>query len=358
MRLALSVAAAGGVADITQLAPQINWAGDISQCGRTLSFGVLVSPVDTNIPVAEIPLGAGVTLAADDKTLFEGYVFDRQKLTSSNTMDITCFDRGIYVKRNKTSYKFAGMTPEAVTKRLCDDFDINTGALAQTGVKVSRNFIGSSLYQMIQTVYTLASRSTGDAYHVRFEGSSLTVLTKGVKAETLVIQGGSNLMSAAVTESIKQMVSQVAIYGADDKLITTVRNGELIKLYGVMQEYIKQSKGDDANARAQKLLDDNGVSQKITLNNMGNIACITGDAVVVQEPYTGLYGLFWVESDTHTWKNGLYLNKLTLNFRRMMDEQEVGSLPVAKYSGSGAKKAEEPVTNKWEYLHKPGQGLN
>lgn len=75
------------------------------------------------------------------------------------------------------------------------------------------------------------------------------------------------------------------------------------------------------------MLDDNGVEQKITLNNLGNIANVTGGTVVVREPYTGLYGLFFIDSDVHTWKNGLYLNKLVVNFKNMMDEKDVGSLP-------------------------------
>jgi len=351
VQLALSVCTGNAAADITQLAPSINWSGDIARCGRTLSLGVLASPVDQNIPVVDIPLGAGVLLAADAAALFNGYVFSRQKLTDSSTIEVTCFDRGIYVKRNKAVYNFRNITPEAITRRVCDDFDIKAGSIAQTGIKISRNYVGVSLYQIIQTAYTLASGSTGDKYHIRFSGDELTVSVKDVTAETLIIQGGSNLMSAAVTESIEQMVNQVTIYSADDVLVKTVKNDDLIKLYGVMQEYLRQPKGEDAGEIVQKMLDDNGVSQKITVHNLGNIGCITGDAVVVQEPYTGLYGLFWIDADTHTWKNGLYLNKLTLNFRRMMDEQEAGSLPVAKYSGSGKKKADK-VEEKWDYIYK------
>lgn len=47
---------------------------------------------------------------------------------------------------------------------------------------------------------------------------------------------------------------------------------------------------------------------------------------MLDEPYTGLYGLFFIEADTHTWKNGLYFNKLTLNLKAVMDEKETGEL--------------------------------
>ena len=354
MQLALSVSAGSTVTDIIQLVPVVNWSGDIAQCGRTLSFGSLTSPTDANIPLIDIPLGAGTLLHADGKALFEGHVFSRQKLTDSNTMEITCFDRGIYVKRNKATYKFTGMTPEAIAKRVCADFEIPVGKLSNPGVKVSRNFVGVPIYQIIQTAYTLASRETGEMYHIRFDGSILNVGVKDVSDETLIIKGGSNLMSAATTESIDRMVNQVAIHDSDDKLIRTVRNDELIKLYGLMQEHMRETKGENSTTKAQKILDDNGISQKITLNNLGNHECITGNAVVLEEPYTGLCGLFWIDSDIHTWKNGLYLNKLTLNFRRMMDEQEAGSLQEAKYSGG--TKAEED--EKWTYLYKQGDTTN
>jgi hypothetical protein len=348
-QISLAVSTADSASDITQLLTSVNWSGDIAQCGRTLSFSVAASPVDKNIPEIDLPLGAGVSFWADGQALFEGHVFTRQKLTGSSTMEITCFDRGIYLKRNKATYKFANMAPEAATKRACDDFGIETGSIAQTGIGISRNFVGVPVYQVIQTMYTLASRQTGDMYHIRFDGAKLSVLVKGISPETLIIRGGSNLMSAAATESIERTVTRVAVYGDDDKPLRTVDSAGLISLYGVMQEYLKQAKDEDADAKAQKLLDDNGVSQKVTLDNMGDIRCIAGNAVAVQEPYTGLSGLYWIDSDTHAWKNGLYLNKLALNFRRMMDEQEAGALPEIKASGSPAA-----VSDKWEYLHKRG----
>ena len=137
------------------------------------------------------------------------------------------------------------------------------------------------------------------------------------------------------------MINQVAIYNKDDKLIKTLKNAEAIKLYGVMQDYLKQPEKEDVTAQAKKLIDDNGEVQKITLNNLGNIANVTGGTVVVREPYTGLYGLFFIDSDVHTWKNGIYLNKLVVNFKNMMDEKEVGSLP----NKSGDKTTNSTIIN-------------
>ena len=87
---------------------------------------------------------------------------------------------------------------------------------------------------------------------------------------------------------------------------------------------LKQSK-EDLTAQAKRLLEDGREEQKITVQNLGNPKYITGDAVVVKDTVTGLSGLFWIDSDTHSWKNGLYQNKLTLNFRNLMDEKDAGT---------------------------------
>lgn len=317
----------GSSGDVMQLVPSITWSGDMKQCARTLEFGLLSSPTDKSIPTVPCPLGASVLLNEGGKTLFEGYIFSRQKSSGDNVIDVTAFDRGIYVKRNEAVYKFTNLTPEEITARVCADFGIETGSIAATGVTISRNFIGVSLYKIIQTAYTLAADTTKEAYQVRFVGKKLTVIKKGISPETVVLAGGSNLMSASTTESVENMVNQVVIYDKNDNLVGTQSDAEFIKLYGLMQEYLKQSDDKDSTEKAKKILEDKGVSQKITVENLGDLRCVTGNTVVVQEPYTGLHGLFYIDDDTHTWKNGQYFNKLTLNFKRMMDEQEAGSLP-------------------------------
>jgi hypothetical protein len=260
--LKLLVKNSDGTTDITQLAQYITWSGDYQQCARSLEFGLLSSPVDKNIPAVKCELGNAVMLYQDSTELFEGWVFLRSKSTDSSIIDVTCHDRGIYFKKNEASYKFTNMTPEAVTKRVAADFGFTVGEVASTGLTFSRNFLGVSLYNIIETMYTLASEKNGKKYHILFRGAKLCVVEKTVTDSTLIIQGGSNLMDATMSESIENMVNQVAIYDKNDKLIKTVKNSDAVRLYGVMQSYLKQSESEDTAAKAQKLLDDNGVEQK------------------------------------------------------------------------------------------------
>ena len=316
-----------GDMDITNMVATITWGGDYNQCARTLDFGILATNTDINIDYVECELGQVVRLFDGDTLLFFGYVFARDRSTDGNTVDVKCFDRGVYLNRNKASYNFTGATPESITAKICGDFGISTAAVAQTGIGVSRVFLGCGLYEIIMTAYTEAAKKNGEKYIIRFDGEHLNVFKKQVTQNAVRIESGVNLMTANYSESIENMINRVAIYDKDDNFVKYVANEEYIRLYGLMQEYVKQTEKENKFDEADKLLKDNGIERKISVENIGDTRCITGQSVIVREPYTGLYGSFFIDSDVHTWKNGMYLNKLTLNFENIMDEKEAGNLP-------------------------------
>ena len=185
--------------------------------------------------------------------------------------------------------------------------------------------MGSCLYDIIMTGYTLASKKNEKKYGLRFINDKLYIYEKKFSANTLVLDGKSNLMSASYSETLDKMINRVAIYNNDDKFVKHICDNSLISNYGVMQEVIKQGKDEDKTEEAKGKLF--GIEKKVTVENLGDIRCITGNGIIVREPYTNLYGSFFIESDTHTFKNNSYFNKLTLNFENIMDKKEVGSLP-------------------------------
>ena len=347
----LLIIGANGTFDITKMVPSITWSGDYQQCVRTLSFDLVSSYTDQNVPVVPADLGNAVKFYQDGRILFSGFVFSREKSTGDSVVTLKCYDRGFYLKRNKASYNFSGQTAEAIAMRICSDFEIPTGSIVKTGVGITRIFEGASLYDIIQTAYTLASEKTEKKYYQRFDGEKFCVLEKSVTDETLVIEGKSNLMQAVTSESVENMVNRVVITDKNGNQVSIQENADAIKLYGVMQDIIQQSESENSLEKAKSLLRENGEDQKISLDCLGNIANITGGSVVVREAYTGLYGLFYIDSDTHTWKNGQYYNKLVINFENIMDEKEVGKLPnktgTQTESKTEGKLTEETI---WERL--------
>ena len=314
-----------GSYDITQLVDVVTLSGEYRSCARTLELGLLSSPDDERIPVVDCSVGSSVVLQVDGRVMFSGFVFDRTASTNATTIDLSCIDRGLYLNRNEVSKSYTS-PPEAVTRALCSELGITTGTIATTGVTVRRKFFATSIYSIIATMYTEAAKTTGESYQIAFEGDKLSVRTKGAAGRVLMLRGGSNLMTATTTESARNIVNRVIVEDSNGNKLHELSDKKSIAAYGQMQQIIRQSGNTDQLGAAKRMLEARGLEQKITVENLGDTRCITGGAVMLDEPHTRLYGLFHIDADTHTWKNGLYLNKLTLNLKAVMDEQSAGEL--------------------------------
>lgn len=312
---------AGSTYNVTGLVTRVQWTGDYRQCARTLDISLVSSPHDSAVPDIPCPVGAAVTMRADG-AVFSGFVISRTKSTQGNTIDLVCYDRGFYLKSIELSRKLTAVRPEDAARELCGMYRIETGEIAATGVRITRNFPGSTLWDMLRTVYVLAGEQAKKAYHIGFEGAALCVREKVPSAQTPVIEGGSCLMDATTTESMQQMVNSVVITDDAGKTVRTLARDSDIAAYGLMRRVIKQDKESDR--KAQELLDKGVFEQKITVNTLGDARFTAGRCVLVREPYTGLRGLFWIDTDTHQWKSGVYTAKLTLSFQAMMDEAKAG----------------------------------
>ena len=307
---------------ITEKVQAKTWSGSYRDCARQLSFSVL--------PEALAELGGMARLYLGPDILFSGHIFSRSRDSLGKTIDCTALDNGLYLKRNSTYLAVRNQTPEAVTAQLCGEFGIPCGALAATGVPLSRNFLGVSLYQIIQTMYTLAAEQTGKQYQIRFRAGNLEAAEKAVGPESIRLVPGSNLISCTSSESSVNMVNRVAVYdGGLRKLAQYDSPEDYAALYGLMQRAIKADGREKPEAAARDILEQNGISTTITARCLGNAKLITGNAVAVHEPVTGVDGLFWITADSHTVKQGIYQTKVTLDFRNLMDKQAAGSLPEA-----------------------------
>lgn len=306
--------------NITNVITSITLSGEYRSCCRSLNFGFIKSQSDKNTWTTGINLGDKVEVVHDGKSLFFGIVWNRRKSTDGNEIDITCKDFGIYLKKNKGTYNFKSITPESAVKKICSDFGISVGEIAVTGAPVSRKFIGASLYDIIMTLYTLAGNKK---YHCIFTGEKLNVLVKGI-VQSKDLTSGMNLLKMDVTESLDSMVNKIQVYGKDDTVIYTNSNAFQMQKYGLLNDIMRVTDSkSDYKMQADKKL--NGIERKITVTNFGDVNYITGRSVLVSEPYHGLKGLFYIDADEHNFKNGIYQNKLTLNFVNMMDEKTGGS---------------------------------
>jgi len=306
---------------ITEKLQSKTWSGSYQDCARQLSFSAL--------PEALMELGGMVRLYKGPDILFSGHIVSRSRDSLGKTIDCTSLDNGLYLKRNSDYLSVRNQTPEAITRQLCEKFGIPCGELAAAGVPLTRNFLGDSLYQIIQTMYSLAAEQTGKQYQIRFRSNHLYVVEKAIGPESIRLTPGSNLIWCRAAESIEKMVNRVAVYDDEFQRSSVYDSPEgYIGLYGLMQQAIKASDKENPEASAKDILEQNGISTTITALCLGNTKLIAGNAVVVHEPVTGVDGLFWITSDSHTTVRGVYQTKVSLDFRNLMDKQSAGSVPA------------------------------
>ncbi len=308
----------GRSTDISRLVTRLTWSGDTEQAARRLEIEVLAPSSDANIPKVNIAVGKMLRLADDNrKELFSGYIFGQNLTRSSSTVSVTAYDGLIYLLKSKAAYNFKKTTAEAVTGKIAADFGINTGDLAKTGIIQDLVVFNQSPYEIIQNAYAAAAKQNGKEYLLRMENNKLSVREKGLVQVAYVLGSDSNITEAVYSESIENMVNRVKLYNSQAEYLDQVENEEWRRNYGLLQAVYRQERQEDPYTVARNLL--KGLERTGQISALGNTQCITGSAVKVREPFTGLTGLFYIAEDRHTWQDSRYNMELKLDFKKLLE---------------------------------------
>ena len=305
-----------------QLNPKmLAWGGAWKDCSRYLRC---------TVPAASLcPLGGAVQLSKAGTVIFYGTIKSRTRSTAGQFIDLVCYDRGFALNQNSTFIKVRKQTPEDVTAQLCRKYQIPVARLAPARVRLSRNFFGASLYQIIQTMYSLAAEQNGKKYQIRFEGQQLQVMEKTIGPNSIRLTQGENLLECVAGDSIEDLINSVAVYDEEARRVAQYRSDpKNLEHYGLSETAIRVNDRENPAAQARELLEEHGIKTTISATALGNPKLVTGTAVVVHEPTAQVDGLFWIQRNKHQLSRGVYTTDLELEFRNLMDKQQAGSLPT------------------------------
>jgi len=311
-----------GGKDISELVETITWSGDTKQVARTIKFTIAKNKKDRSFPSVVIDEGDEIIMQDDSgKDIFGGIIFDIDKAASSKVESYLAYDLMFYINNSDVNQVFDG-TPETITTGICAELGIESGTMAQTGIHVSMPCFGKKAYEAIMMAYTVAARRNGSKYiPLMTDINKLSVLEKGTLCGA-ILTGDYNLIEATYRSSLQKLVNRVLITDKNDNVIKTVEDATSIQKYGLVQRVMKQNEGEDATVQAQKAL----VTTEASASASGvpnDFRAISGYSIVVQEKDTGIYGKFYIESDTHTFSCGKAQMDLTLAFENLMDEKDI-----------------------------------
>ena len=310
-----------GGKDISELVEKITWSGDTKQVSRKLSFSIVKNIRDSNFPQVTIAEGDEVIMMDGDTPVWGGIVHDVDRTASSSTTSYVAFDLMFYVNNSDISRVF-DTTPENVVRELCTEFQITPGGVAETGLQVYLPCLGESAYKAIMMAYTYASRRNGKKYMPLMTNvNQLSVIEKG-QLSGVVLTGDYNLTSTNYKVTTQNLVNKVIIVNDKGNKVSEVADAESQARFGTVQKVYKQEEGKDAAQEAKNMLKGPEASASLTASP-SDLRAISGYSIILQEPDTGLYGQFYIESDSHSFSNGKTEMQLTLAFENLMDEQEI-----------------------------------
>lgn len=310
-----------GGQDVTGLVQSIAWRGSVRQIARELQVRLAVLR-DGSVPVPALEEGASLVFQAGGGTRFIGQLLQCTTTTENSIVDLSALDRGRFLAGIDGWFHFRGVPVESAAAQVCGEFGIPAASLAAGGT-VTRKFSGVALDKIISTLYAIAAEQTGKRYLARFTGVGALEVVEKPEAAGLEI---AQTMCVTNTWTIEKLCNSVAVYSKDGVLINRIEDAASLALNGRLEHIITESKDKDAGGEAAAWLADNGLQQTLTVEVLNPpLSLICGEAVVLRDTGSGVSGLFWVDGDTHTWKNGQHYGKFKLNFRNIMAAGKAGS---------------------------------
>lgn len=306
-----------GSHDISEIVESITWSGDTKQVARNLSFTVAHKKTDRYLPNVVIYEGDAVTFSAPSGLLFAGVIFDIDKSASGNTISYLAFDLMFYINNSDIS-KIFDTTPENITGQVSNELGIPFGGAVSTGVKVYLPVLQKKAYEVIMMGYTYASRQLNKKYIPLMKNRQLFVIEKGTGCG-VTLDGDYNLIEANYKSSLQGLVNKVIVTDKNGNVISRVNDQSSQNKYGTVQVIVTND--GDKTIDPKTLL--KSIEQTAGVTALSDVRAVAGYSLVVREPITGLCGVFYIESDTHTFSNGKSEMQLTLAFKNMMDEKEI-----------------------------------
>lgn len=296
----------------------LSWEGSASQCSRTVTFTVPYNPYDKNFDMPNIKLGDIISVYDSKNLIFIGTVTQRERTNAVGMVSFTARDYMHHLLDSSACYKFKNLTPEAITAKVCKDVGISVSSLPQTKINIAKLLIeDSAMYDIIIKAYRKAAKVTGKKYMPKMDGSKLSIIEKGLSSG-IVLTTNINITSASYSETIDGMINKVRIYDENGKECGMVSNSANINKYGIYQATYTKEEGVNATTAAKSLL--TGITKEANIEALGDIRALSGYSLKIKDKATGLTGVFYIESDSHTFENGTHMMSLGLAFSNTMEE--------------------------------------
>lgn len=259
--------------------------------------------------------------SVDGTPIFYGFVFEKaRKGSMDQVITITVYDQLYYLK-NKDTYVYSNKTAAAVIRMLAEDFQLNVGALADTGYTIaSRVEDNKTLFDIVQTALDETLKATSQMYVLYDDVGKLTLKNIGDMKLGLLVDnetaGDFDYKTSIASQTYDKVKLSYENKDTGKREIFIAQDGSSINQWGVLQYYEKIDSTANAKAMADALLSlYNTKTRTLKLKDvLGDVRVRAGTMLVVMLGLgdMNLSSYLMVEQVKHTFSNEQHVMDLNM----------------------------------------------
>lgn len=262
--------------------------------------------------------GDPVCFYYDKKPVFMGYVFKKSR-DREQQIEVTCYDQIRYLK-NKYTYIFENKTASQIISALCNDFNLSTGAMDNTGYvipAISKENI--SALDIALDVLEETLLNTGNMYVLYDDFGKINVKNCANMISTTLIyeQSAENFdYSSSIDDETYNNI--VLYYKGDDNTIQifTASSEARIREWGTLRYFEEVDNPTSAQNKANALLNlYNKKTRELTIDGAFGDVTVRGGTLIPVKLNLGdinVNNYMLVEKVTHKFNKDHYTMDLTL----------------------------------------------
>ena len=262
--------------------------------------------------------GDPVCFYYDKKPIFMGYVFKKSR-NREQRIEVTCYDQIRYLK-NKYTYIFENKTASQIISALCNDFNLSTGAMDNTGYvipAISKENI--SALDIALDVLEETLLNTGNMFVLYDDFGKINVKNCANMISTTLIyeQSAENFdYSSSIDDETYNNI--VLYYKGDDNTIQifTASSEARIREWGTLRYFEEVDNPTSAQNKANALLNlYNKKTRELTIDGAFGDVTVRGGTLIPVKLNLGdisVNNYMLVEKVTHKFNKDHYTMDLTL----------------------------------------------
>ena len=261
--------------------------------------------------------GDPVCFYYDKKPVFMGYVFKKSR-DREQRIEVTCYDQIRYLK-NKYTYIFENKTASQIISALCNDFNLSTGAMDNTGYvipAISKENI--SALDIALDVLEETLLNTGNMFVLYDDFGKINVKNcANMMSTTLIYEQSAENFDYSSSIDDETYNNIVLYYKGDDNTIQifTASSEARIREWGTLRYFEEVDNPTSAQNKANALLNlYNKKTRELTINGAFGDVTVGGTLIPVKLNLgdINVNNYMLVEKVTHKFNKDHYTMDLTL----------------------------------------------